>query len=66
MYNHRVPRSIRVNKAKRLTGKKSEDFCYETNSVAIYAPASDHRGIGFVERLIQTMKQLSCMTVQRN
>ena len=47
--------------------KKVETFCTENNITPIYAPAIDHRAIGLVERLIQTIKrQLSCMKSQLN
>ena len=37
------------------------------NITPIHAPANDHRAIGLVERLIQTIKrQLSCMKSQLN
>ena len=41
---------------------KKEEICSEENLEPIYIPAHDHRAIGFVERLIQTIKrQISCM-----
>ena len=44
-----------------------ETFCTENNITPIYAPANDHRAIGLVERIIQTIKrQLSCMKSQLN
>ena len=47
--------------------KKFEIFCTENNITPIYAPAIDHRAIGLVERIIQTIKrQLSCMKSQLN
>ena len=42
-------------------------FCAENNIAPIYAPANDHRAIGLVERIIQTIqRQLSCMKSQLN
>ena len=47
--------------------KKFETFCTENNITPIYAPANDHRAIGLVERLIQTIeRQLLCMKTQLN
>ena len=65
IYNHGVPRTVRLDQARCFTGKKFETFCTENNITSIYAPANDHRAIGLVERLNQTIKrQLSCMKTQ--
>ena len=65
IYHQGVPRAIRLDQARCFTGKKFETFCSEINITPIYAPANNHRAIGFVERLIQTIKQqLSCMKPQ--
>ena len=67
IYNHGVPRTMRLAQARCFTGKIFETFCTENNITPIYAPANDHRAIGLVERLIQTIKlQLSCMKTQLN
>ena len=67
IYHHGVPRAIRLDQARCFTGKKFETFCTEINITPIYAPANDHRAIGLVERIIQTIKrQLSCMKSQLN
>ena len=67
IYQHGAPRTIRLDQARCFTGKKFETFCTETFCTPIYAPANDHRAIGLVERLIQTIKrQLSCMKSQLN
>ena len=67
IYHHGVPRTIRLDHARCFTGKKFETFCTENNITPIYAPANDHRAIGLVERIIQTIKrQLSCMKLQLN
>ena len=67
IYHHGVPRNIRLDQARCFTGKKFETFCTENNFTPIYAPANDHRAIGLVERIIQTIKrQLSCMKSQLN
>ena len=62
IYNHGVPRTIKLDKIRCFRGKKFETFCSENNITPIYAPANNHRAKGLVERLIQTIKrQLSCM-----
>ena len=67
IYHQGVPRAIRLDQARCFTGKKLETFCTENNITPIYAPANDHRAIGLVERIIQTMKrQLSCMKSKLN
>ena len=67
IYNHGVPRTIRLDQARSFTGKNVERFGTENKITPIYAPANDHRAIGLVERLIQTIKrQLSCMKTQLN
>ena len=67
IYKQGVPRTIRLNQARCFTGKDFETFCTENNITPIYAPANDHKAIGLVERLIQTIKhQLSCMKTQLN
>ena len=67
IYQHGVPRTIRLDQARCFTGKKFDIFCTENNITPIYAPANDHRAIGLVERNIQTIKrQLSCMKSQLN
>ena len=67
IYQHGVPRTIRLDQARCFTGKKFETFGTENNITPIYAPANDHRAIGLVERIIQTIKrQLSCMKSQLN
>ena len=67
IYQHGVPRTIRLDQARCFTGKKFETFCTENNVPPIYAPANDQRAIGLLERIIQTIKhQLSCMKSQLN
>ena len=67
MYNHGVPRTIRSDQARCLTGKEFETSCTQNNIELMYAPANDHRAIGLVECLIQTIKrQLSCMKAHLN
>ena len=59
---HGVPRNIRLDQARCLIGNKVKTFCKQHNINILTAPANDHRAIGLVERLIQTIKRrLSCM-----
>ena len=53
---HGVPRSIRMDKARCQKGKTVRELCNRNNIRIKFAPASNHRSIGLVERLIQTVK----------
>ena len=56
-----------INNASGTNVIKTLNKYKENNITPIYAPAIDHRAIGLVERLIQTIKrQLSCMKTQLN
>ena len=52
-----VPGNIRLDQARCLIGYKVKNFCKQNNINIISAPANDHRVIGLVERLIQTIKR---------
>ena len=54
--NHGIPQSIRLDQAKCLVGNRVKTFCNKNNIDTIEAPVNSHRAIGFVERLIQTIK----------
>ena len=59
---HGVPRSIRMDQARCQKGNIIRDLCNRNNIRIIFAPANDHRSIGLVERLIQTVKRrLGCI-----
>ena len=59
-----VPRNIRLVQARCLFGYKVKNFCKQHNINIMTAPANDHRAIGLVERLIQTIKRrLSCIEI---
>ena len=59
---HGIPRSIRLDQAKCSVGNQEKTFCNKNNIENIEAPVNDHRGIGLVERLIQTIKnRLACI-----
>ena len=53
---HGIPRAIRLDQARCQTGQQIEAFCSQNNIQLIEAPIHDHRAIGLVERLIQTIK----------
>ena len=54
--NHGIPRSIHLDQAKCLVGNQVKNFCKTINIEIIEAPVNDHRGIGLVGRLMQTIK----------
>ena len=64
--NHGIPRSIRLDQAKCLVGNQLKTFCNKNNNDIIEAPVNDHRDIGLVERLIQTIKnKLACIKEEK-
>ena len=61
---HGVPRNIRLDQARCLIGYEVKNFCKQHNINIITAPANDHRAIGLVEPLIQTIKRRpSCLKI---
>ena len=61
-----IPRSIRLDQAKGLVGNQVKTFCNKNNIDIIEAPKNDHRAIGLVERLIQTIKnRLACIKEEK-
>ena len=59
---HGITRSIRLDQAACHTGHQIKAFCRQSNIQLIEAPIHDHRAIGLVERLIQTIKnRLACI-----
>ena len=59
---HGIPRSIRLDQAKCLVGNQVKTFCNKNKIDIIEALVNDHRAIGLVERLIQTIKKrLACI-----
>ena len=58
---HGVPRNIMLDQARCLLGYKVKNFCKKDNINIITPPAYDHRAIGLLERLMQTItRRLSC------
>ena len=65
--NDEIPRSVRLNQAKCLIGHQVKTFCNENNIDIIEAPVNDHRAIGLVKRLIQTIKnRLACIREEKS
>ena len=61
IFKHTVFRNIRLDQAGYLIGYKVKNLCKQHNLNIITAPGNDHRVIGLVERLIQTIRRrLSC------
>ena len=59
---HGIPRSIRLDQVLCQTGQQIEPFCNQNIVQLIEAPIPNHRAIGLVERLIQTIKnRLACI-----
>ena len=64
-YTHGIPRTIRLDQATCLVGKQVTNYCNENNIDILDAPVGDHRAIGLVERMIQTIKRrLACMKAE--
>ena len=64
-YTHGIPRPIRLDQETCLVGEQVTNYCNENNINILDAPVGDHRAIGLVERMIQTMKRrLSCMKAE--
>ena len=65
--NHGIPRFIRLDQAKCLVGNQIKTFCNKNNIDKIEAPVNDHRALGLVERLIQTIKnRLACIKEEKS
>ena len=64
-YTQGIPRTIRLDQATCLVGKQDTNYCNKNNINITDAPVGDHRAIGLVERMIQTIKRhLSCMKAE--
>ena len=53
---HGIPRLIRLDQARCQNGQQIKLFCNQNNIQLLEAPIHDHRAIGLVESLIQTIK----------
>ena len=64
-YTHGIPRPIRLDQATCLVGKQVTNYSNGNNIDILDALVGDHRAIGLVERMIQTIKRrLSCMKAE--
>ena len=52
-----VPRKIRCDQAQTFRAKNFPLFCHTNNIKLMFAPVDDHRAIGVVQRMIQTLKR---------
>ena len=55
--NNGVPRRLRCDQAQTFKAKRFHLFCGTNNIKLLFAPVDDHRAIGVVERMIQTLKR---------
>ena len=62
---HGILRSMRLDQARCKTGQQIKAFCNQNNIQLTEAPIHDHRAIGLVERLIQTIKNRLAFTKRR-
>ena len=64
--NNGVPQRLRCDQAQTLRAKKLQLFCNTNNIKLFFAPVDDHRAIGVVERMIQTLKRrLAVMRIDK-
>ena len=54
--NNRVPHRLRCDQAQIFRAKKCQLFCKTKKIKLLFEPVDDHRAIGVVERMIQTLK----------
>ena len=65
--NHGIPRSIRLDQAKSLVGNVVMAFCNKNKIDIIEAAVNNHRAVGLVEKLIQTIKnRLACIKEEKS
>ena len=65
--NHGTPRSSRIDQEKFLVGHQLKTFCKRDNIEIIEAPVNDHRAVGLVEGLIQTIRnRLACIREEKS
>ena len=60
--NNGVPRRIRCDQAQTFRAKKFRIFCNSNNIKLLFALVDDHRAMGVVERMIQTLKHRLAVT----
>ena len=65
--NNEVPRRLRCDQAQTFRAEKFQIFCRTNNIKLLFAPVDDHRTIGVVERMIQTIKRkLAVMKIDQS
>ena len=65
--NNGIPRRSRCGQSQTFRAKKFQLFCKSNNIKLLFAPVNDHRSIGVVERLVQTLKRrLGVMKIDPN
>ena len=55
--NNVVPRRLRCDQAQTFRAKKFQLFCNTSNTKLLFPQDDDHRAIGVVQRMIQTLKR---------
>ena len=64
--NNSVPRRLRCNQAQTFRAKNFQIFCNSNNIKLLFATVDDHRAIGVIERMIQTLKRrLAAMRIDK-
>ena len=65
--NNGMPRRLRCDQAQRFRVKKFQLICKSSNKKLLFAPVDNHRSIGVVTQLIQTLKRrLGVMKIDSN
>ena len=52
-----LPRQLQCDQAQTFRAKKFQLFCITNSLKLLFAPVDDHRAIGVVKRMIQTLKR---------
>ena len=55
--NNGLPWRLRCALAQTFRAKKFQLFCNSNSTKLLFTPVDDHRAIGVVERMIQTLKR---------
>ena len=64
--NNGVPRGIKMRSDPNIQSKEIPTFCNSNNIKLFFAPVDDHRAIGVVERIVQTLKRrLAVMRIDK-
>ena len=65
--NNGVSKRLRCDQAQTFRAKKLQIFCRTNNRKILFAPVDDHRAIGVVERMIQSIKRrLAVMKIDQS